>query len=407
MYLIGADSLLLCDESFTTLKKGGIYFNEKEILEIDLYENLQNKPVKYQKYYHNCVITPTLSNLHLHLEFSQNKGVLEFGNFGKWLDSVIENRDSLMDDSLQTQMQQEIQNLLKSGVGFVGAISSYGYDLEILANSPLRTFYFNEVMGSKPEILDALYQNLLARLEESKKFASQKFFPALAIHSPYSVHPALLKQALNLAKTQNLPLSVHFLESKEEREWLESKTGYFQNFFKKFFNAQMQPFYTPSEFLESLKTLKPYFVHCLEATHQELEAIAKMQGHIISCVKSNRLLNNKVLDLNLCKKLGIHPIFATDGKSSNDSLSLLDELRTALYVYANEDLESLAKTLLLGVTYYAHKNNPLGIKTGSLQKGFLPDFAIFKLNTKHQSALDLLLYAKEAKALYISGKQII
>ena len=110
MYLIGADSLLLCNEDFTTLKKGGIYFNEKEILEIDLYEKLQNKPAKYQKYYHNCVITPTLSNLHLHLEFSQNKGILEFGNFGVWLDSVIENRDSLMDDSLQAQMEQEIQN---------------------------------------------------------------------------------------------------------------------------------------------------------------------------------------------------------------------------------------------------------------------------------------------------------
>lgn len=407
MYLIGADSLLLCDANFTILHKGGIYFDENEILEVGLYENLQNKPAKYRRFYDDCVITPALSNLHLHLEFSQNNGVLEFGNFGKWLDSVIENRDSLMDSSLQDSMQQEIQTLLKSGVGFVGAISSYGYDLQTLANSPLRTLYFNEVIGSKPEILDALYQNLLARLEESQKFASSKFFPALAIHSPYSVHSALLKQALSLAKAQSLPLSVHFLESQEEKEWLQSQKGYFQSFFKKFFNAQMQPFYTIEGFLESFKDLKPYFVHCLEAGDRELEAIAKMQGKVISCVKSNRLLNNQLLDLNRCKMHGIHPIFATDGKSSNDSLSLLEELRTALYAYANEDLESLAKTLLLGVTYYAHKDNPLGIKAGLIQSGFFPDFAIFKLHAKSQIALNLLLYAKEAEALYISGKQVI
>lgn len=407
MYLIGADYLLLCNEDFSIIKNGGIYFNENEILEIDTYENLQNKPTKSQKYYQNCVITPALTNLHIHLEFSQNEGSLKFGNFGKWLDSVIENRESLMDSSLQSQMQNTIQTLLQSGVGFVGAISSYGYDLEALANSPLRVLYFNEAIGSKVEALDMLYQNLLARLQDSQRFSSHHFFPALAIHSPYSVHSKMLQKVLNLAKTQSLPLSVHFLESKEEREWLETKKGYFQGFFERFFHTKMQPFYTISDFLNSFRGLKPYFVHCLEATHKDLEMIAKMQGKIISCPKSNRLLNNKILDLNLCKQSQIHPIFATDGKSSNDSLSLLDELRTALYAYMDYDLESLAKDLLLGVTYYAHKDSPLGIKAGSLKKGFLPDFAVFKTKAKEQLALMLLLYAKKAEALYISGKQII
>ena len=81
MYLIGADYLLLCNEDFSIIKNGGIYFNENEILEIDTYENLQNKPTKSQKYYQNCVITPALTNLHIHLEFSQNEGILKFGNF--------------------------------------------------------------------------------------------------------------------------------------------------------------------------------------------------------------------------------------------------------------------------------------------------------------------------------------
>ena len=50
MYLIGADYLLLCNEDFSIIKNGGIYFNENEILEIYTYENLQNKPTKSQQY---------------------------------------------------------------------------------------------------------------------------------------------------------------------------------------------------------------------------------------------------------------------------------------------------------------------------------------------------------------------
>ena len=192
MQIIGADFVVLCDAEFRILKQGGICFNTQEILAVDSYQNLceqyQGIPAQY---FESCAITPALANLHLHLEFSQNEGLLHFGEFGKWLDSVIENREVLMQEkltgvSLKTAMQQGIQECLQSGVGFVGAVSSYGYDLNVLADSPLRVLYFNEVIGSKVESLDILFQNFLMRLEDSKSIPSRNLIPAIAIHSPYS-----------------------------------------------------------------------------------------------------------------------------------------------------------------------------------------------------------------------------
>ena len=97
-------------------------------------------------------------------------------------------QEKLMGVNLKTAMQQGITECLRSGVGFVGAVSSYGYDLEVLADSPLRVLYFNEVIGSKIEVLDILFQNFLARLQDSKSVQNERFIPAVAIHSPYSVH---------------------------------------------------------------------------------------------------------------------------------------------------------------------------------------------------------------------------
>ncbi|MDE5602609.1 MAG: metal-dependent hydrolase [Helicobacter sp.] len=404
MQLIGADFLLICDEKFQIFKNAGILFDEEQILEIGEYNKLIKKSPQRAQYYKECVITPALCNLHLHLEFSQNEGILNFGNFGNWLDSVIANRELLMNGYLKVAMQKEIKHLLQGGVGFIGAISSYGYDLEILANSPLRVLYFNEVMGSNGEMVETLYQNALTRLNASKNFTSKHFFPALAIHSPYSVHPILFSKIIALAKQENLPLSIHFLESYEEREWLEHKRGYFRDFFEKFFHTTMQPFYTIEAFLDSLQGLQPYFVHCLQAKREELQRIKNLGGRLISCPKSNRLLNDTLLDLKLCHEVGINPIFATDGKSSNDSLSLLDELRVALYAYREYPLEELAKILLLGVTYYAGKS--YGMKIGSLKVGYKPDFAVFKVKARKQIALSLLLQAKIAEALYIAGEEI-
>ena len=177
MRIIGADFVALCNTEFDVLKQGGICFDGNGILEIAPYAQLCEKYKKVKaQFYDSCVITPSFANLHLHLEFSQNDGILHFGDFGEWLDSVIEKREVLMNGDLQSAMQAGIRTCLKSGVGFVGAISSNGLDLEALANAPLRVLYFNEAIGSNPQVLDVLYQNFQARFKESQSKANTRFY---------------------------------------------------------------------------------------------------------------------------------------------------------------------------------------------------------------------------------------
>ncbi|MBX7490791.1 aminofutalosine deaminase family hydrolase [Helicobacter turcicus] len=406
MQIIGADFVVLCDEKFSVIKKGGICFDTRGILEIGDYVELCAKYAESKnEYFASCAITPALANMHLHLEFSKNVGILHFGDFGDWLDSVLLEREHLMGEDLQTAMQDGILECLKSGVGFVGAISSYGADLEILANSPLRVMYFNEAIGSNIEALDVLYQNFLVRLNDSKAKKSTHFIPAIAVHSPYSVHPKLLEKVLEVAKKENLPVSAHFLESKAEREWLESSSGYFQGFYERFFKKTMCSFYSTESFLEAFSGLKNvYFTHCLEANDKILAKIKEQKARIITCPKSNRLLNNKFLDLSTLD--GILLCLGTDGKSSNDSLSLLDELRIALFAYANRPLETLARELLLSVTRNVFLDSVLPL--GELKVGNFSDFAVFKLpQSKEFLAQNLILYAKEAHKLYIAGEEVL
>lgn len=408
MQIIGADFVVLCDEEFSVLKKGGILFDGQLILEMGDYTKLCAKYKDAKKeYFDSCVITPAFANLHLHLEFSNNEGVLKFGEFGEWLDSVLSKRESLMEKGLENAMQQGVMDCLKSGVGFVGAISSHGVDLEVLANSPLRVLYFNEIIGSSIEAMDFLYQNFLARLEDSKAKKSARFIPAIAVHSPYSVHPKLLEKVLEVAQKEDLLVSAHFLESKAEREWLESSDGYFKGFYERFFKKTMKSFYDAKSFLRAFSGIdNVYFTHCLEVNAEILEQIHAQKGKIISCPKSNRLLNGKYLDLQAVKNARIPLCLGTDGKSSNDSLSLLDELRIALFAYEDIPLEMLARELLLSVTRNAFLDS--NFLLGELKVGNLADFAVFQLpKTEEFLAQNLILYAKVAYRLYIAGKEVL
>ncbi len=408
MQIIGADFVVCCDESFRVIKRGGICFNQQEILDVDSYLSLRKKYSQAEAiYYESCVITPALANPHIHLEFSQNEGKLRFGTFEEWLDSVIIHREELMNANLNIAIQQGIIESLQSGVGFIGAISSHGYDLESLVQSPLRVMYFNEIMGANTQALDVIFQDFLARFQNSKAKANDRFIPAIALHAPYSVHPQLLKKSLELANTHQTPLSVHFLESTAEREWLTSSRGYFKSFYERFFHNKMESFYSIKGFLESLKEIpNVYFTHVLEADSEILDIIKSQKGKIITCPRSNRLLNAKFLDFKCVLKKEIPLCLGTDGKSSNNTLSLLDELRTALFAYADIPLESLARTLLLSVTrnVFSHTN----LKLGVLESGNYADFAVFKLPKMQEFlAYNLILYAKEAHHLYIGGKEVL
>ncbi|PAF43069.1 aminofutalosine deaminase family hydrolase [Helicobacter sp. 11S03491-1] len=408
--LIGASKVFVCDEEFGIIDNGGVAFesggNQNCIVALGDYEELK---VKYTDatFYSDSVILPGFVNSHIHFEFGNNISSFVYGGFDKWLQSVMAKRDNVLLD-IQDCVTSGIQEQLRSGVTSVGAISSYGHDLTLLAQSPLRVTYFNEVIGSTPSGIDFLYSDFLARYHASRQLQSYRFSPAIAIHSPYSVHSVLAKKVLELARKDRVLTSTHFLESHFERQWLQEAKGWFGNFYKKVLNiTSPQPFYSIEEFINLFEGLDTLFVHCLFASQKEFAQIGK-NGSIVSCPRSNRLLNNTYLDLSVLQSQGISPIFATDGKSSNNNLNMLEELRSALFGYEKLDLEDLSKTLILGASANAAK--ALRLNNGILKNGKWADIAVFQcpqIAQSSQAPLQFLLQSGEVTTLYINGSAVI
>lgn len=380
---------------------------DKTILAIDTLTKLKDKfpNAKIIKTPPNSIIYPGFINSHIHLEFSKNKTTLVYGDFIKWLYSVIEYRDDLLKDCNDDIMLEACNEMLNSGVTTFGAISSFATELEVCKKTPQKVIFFNELIGSNASYADMLYNDFLERFALSKNSKKEdKITPAIAIHSPYSVHPIILKKAINLAKEQNVPLTSHFLESYAEKEWLEKGEGDFKEFFLKYFNTKT-PVTSKDEFLNSFKGYPTLFTHCTEASKNEFEEFKK-EGHTpIHCPRSNRLLG--------CKRLEIEELktpfnLATDGLSSNNSLSIFDELRSALMLHNKEPIEKLALKLIESITINPAKS--LNLNCGSLEIGKESDFVTIELPEtpqKEQIALQTILQTKKVSTLYIDGEKVL
>lgn len=378
------------------------------IKEIDTLDTLKNKypEVEIIETAPNSVLYPGFINTHVHLEFSANKTSLKYGSFMPWLDSVIEHREDLVGACDNTVMKAECETMLRSGITTFGAISSFGNELEVCEETPQRVVFFNELIGSNAQYADMLYGDFIERLKATMSCeASSRITPAVAIHSPYSVHPIILQKAVNVAKEHTLPLSAHFLESQAEREWLEKGEGDFKTFFKKFFNTET-PVTNIQEFMYAFDTYPTHFTHAVQANKNELDYLTQKGHSIAHCPRSNRYLG--------CGRLAIEnlklPItIATDGLSSNDSLNIFDELRAALLLHNDIPIQTLATDLLKAVTSDAA--DVLGLNCGKIEVGKYADFALITLKETpkrpEEIALWSILHTKEVHELYINGEKAL
>lgn len=352
----------------------------------------------------NSLVMPGLINAHVHIEFSANKTSLSYGDFMNWLYSVIENREDLIGGCDASCMSKAIDAMLESGITTFGAVSSHGMDLQACADAPQNVVFFNELIGSQAAAADALFGDFISRLDASKSVTREGFYPAVAIHSPYSVHPILIKKALEIVKNEDLKLTAHFMESEAERNWLDSNEGDFKDFFEKFLK-QNYAVSDSKEFLEHFNTQKTLLTHVVKANDEELKTIASNEHTVIHCPISNRLLGNGAIDLNALEDKNINWVCATDGLSSNYALDLFEEMKCALFMHSEMPLLDLAKKLINSVTINAA--SALNLNTGEIAEGKNADMLVLDLDKEpsEELAIHLILHRYNISKVYINGKK--
>ena len=405
MKIINANWVVTCDENNSIIKNGAVVFDDK-IIEIDTLSNIEKKypNIEILNLEKNSVLMPGLINSHVHLEFSSNTTTLKYGNFMSWLNSVIKSREDLIQKADKKLISTKLDRMKKTGTTTIGAISSYLFDLEPCVQTPINTVFFCEVIGSKGDMVDTLFADFKDRLRNAKKFKSKNFIPAIAIHSPYSVHPFLVRETLKLAREEDLCVSSHFLESPEEFAWLHRDEGSFLDFFKNFLN-QEKAVSKPMEFLNLFSNIKNLsFTHCVEASDADLEKIKSLGASINTCVTSNRVLNNSKLDLSKLEDIPF--TIGTDGLSSNNSLSMFDELRNALMAHSNENILEFSRTLIKAATVNA--SGALGLNKGAIIKDLDADMIAFTLpdeiQEKEDLAMQIILHTKFVDKVIIGGE---
>ena len=332
-----------------------------------------------------CAILPGFVNAHTHLELThfpswRIRSHLDYNprTFTDWIIQLVKITRCLHADDFSASRREGMRISVEAGTTAVGDIVTR-YDFVPLAGAPpLGGRFFLELIGHEPDRFSHRLEQAFAAAE---RFEAAQLAPGLSPHAPYTLSEETMTLARDAASSHSLPLAVHISESQEETDFIHDTGGSLAEVFYPFVDWEqflMPPRNCSSTTLldrHGMLTPSTLAVHCVQVTPADARIIKERGASICLCPRSNDRLDVGSAPVALFNKLEIPLALGTDSLASNDSLSLWDEMRFALEMFAKElsptDVFRMATTggaAALG----------LADSIGSLEPGKRADFQIVR-----------------------------
>ena len=206
-------------------------------------------------------------------------------------------------------------------------------------------------------------------------------------HALYTCSPELLKKSKALADRHGVPLSLHLLETRSEREELTTKLGC-----------------SPVRFLRDTGLLDANLLafHCVWLDEPDIEMMARAGAKAVHNPESNMKLASGIAPVPALQAAGVTVALGTDGCASNNNLDMFQEMGTAARLHKVSRLDPTAMratTVLRMATLDGARALGLSGSVGVLRPGMKADIITVDFNRPHLTPL----YHEESHLVYCAS----
>jgi len=393
------------------IQDGAVAFRDDEIVEVGLKDRLTKKfPTAVSEDFGKAVIMPGLVNCHSHLEITAMRGFLDSfdDDFSSWLVKLTKTRaDILTDEDIKISALFGALEGVKAGVTCFGDIGRFGLaGLEALRKSGLRGVLFQET-DFLPDNLNAEegFQTLREKFLALCEFKTPLVEIGISPHAPYTVSEKLFEKIVRYAIEENIKITIHASESKEELSLMRDGKGFFADIYRDQNVKWESPNCSSIEYFSRIGVLnsKPLLAHCVTASKKEIELLKESDSRIAHCPKSNAKFGHGIAPFESFLDHDIKVGVGSDSVASNNSCDIFEEIRfAALIARTREESKRFihAKEAIETATLGGAKALGLEDRIGTLEKGKQADMIVVSLDEAAQTpvhdAYATLLFSSNA-----------
>lgn len=268
------------------------------------------------------VLIPGMVNAHCHLELSYLRGKIGRGcGFAGFADAISRVRHEASEADRIAAAGYWQSRMEYDGVIAVGDICNGNSTFGIKSNS--RIHYYNFIEGFGLKTKDFRFLDRLKSDAEAAGLAA-----SITPHSTYSLQDASFRELAAAGER----LSIHFMESRAETELFHGRGTLHERNVRLGVDVDFVKYGSPTgRILASVPQDKELMlVHNTFVTEQEISAIQERFGERVTwvvCPRSNDYIEGAFPPIDLLRRCGVRIAVGTDSLSSNERLSLIDELK--------------------------------------------------------------------------------
>ncbi len=354
----------------------------------------------------DVAVLPGLVNAHTHLEFSDlTKPIGEQGTaITDWIPQVVANRKS---KALQGELDFEVaisrglQECYQVGTAYVGEIATQKNLTHLYGQSQVAGTIFLECLGAAPERTAEIVEQATEFVTSPDGFGDDQrhWILGLSPHAPYSVHPKLLDETVDISRRHQTTVAMHIAESREEIAWIENRTGPFREMLTSMgacYPDEIPNDYSVQRVLETLtRAHRCLVVHGNYLTDENIELLARhrQKMSVVYCPRTHQFFGHENYPLQKLLQAGINVALGTDSRASNPDLHLCAE-GCAVVEQNSVDIETALRMITL--------NGAVGLGVdrdyGSIEVGKIAVFSILK-SSERKYSLEDFLFSRSASSL--------
>ncbi len=324
------------------------------------------------------ILCPGFVNAHCHLELSHMKGRIQPGSgMVDFLLGVMKQRH-FPQEEVQAAIAQAETAMWENGIVAVGDICNTPDTIAAKTRGRLVYRNFIETMGFIPATAPQRFAFAKSVFDQFE--AAMPGRNSIVPHAPYSVSPALLQLIADFQG--NRYLSIHNQESIAETQFLKNGSGEMRRLYD-FLGIDLS-FYQPTG-LSSPKLILPPFgqQHQMILVHDVYTEASDLQWmkeealpalFFCLCPNANLYIGNGLPDIELLRRQELNIVLGTDSLSSNQQLSILEEMKTVAAEFPGIPIAEL----LQWATLNGAKALGFEAQIGSFEKGKQPGLVLIE-----------------------------
>ena len=355
------------------------------LIEGNIFKKITEEPIPEENDYQiidakDKAIMPAFYNTHTHLSMILFKGISDNKELKEWLEEEIWPREKQMTpNDIYIASKYAILEMIKGGSVFCNDMYQYPEEtmkainemgIRGVLSEPERDNERRDSTNKKGEefikLLEEKKQKVLEFIK-MKNINEERIMKCISIHSIYSVSDDFLQFYADLAKKNDMYIHIMVSETEGEVEFCKKNYGC-----------------SPIEKLEKLGLLtdKTILVYCVHVNDKDIELIKKYNCTISHCPTSNFKLKSGLMPYQKLLEAGILITLGTDSSASNNTISMLEEMKiSALNAKLEANKSSAGNVRDIFNTATLNGAKAFRINAGEIKEGKLADFVLY--NLKH------------------------